>query len=178
MQKKTRIALAATAAVMLAVGGVAGLARADKGGMMGRGHGHHTMMSNMAERYDANQDGKITQEEIDQNRAAWLTGADADKNATLSLDEFKILWLKAKQQEMVREFQFFDRDGNGQVTGDEYKAPMAGLVADMDQNQDGALSKDDHQRREGRGHRWMRHGQGAGPAPMEGEGENGGAGQQ
>ena len=161
MQKKTKIALAATAAVLLAAGGVAGLARADMGGGMGHGmgRGHGSMMSNMAERYDANTDGKITQEEIDQNRAAWLAEADADKNATLSLDEFKILWLKAKQQEMVREFQVFDRDGNGQVTGDEYKAPMAGLVADMDQNNDGALSKDDHQRRQGRGHRWMRHGQ-------------------
>ena len=106
----------------------------------------------MMERYDANKDGKLTQEEIDQNRTAGSANSMPTRMPRLSLDEFKTLWLKARNEEMVREFQYFDRDGNGQVTLDEYKQPMAGLVADMDQNGDGALSKDDHpQRGEGRG---------------------------
>jgi len=156
MQKKTKIGLAAGAAILLAGGAAAGLAQAD--GMMGgmghgmwHGRGHGFMMTSMAERYDANKDGKITQDEIDQNRAAWLAEFDADKNGTLSLDEFKNLWLKARQEEMVREFQYFDRDGNAQVTLDEYKSPMSGIVAEMDRNNDGALTRDDHRMMRGRG---------------------------
>lgn len=156
MQKKTKIGLAAGAAVLLAAGAAVGLAQAD--GMMGgmghgmwHGRGHGFMMTNMTERYDANKDGKITQDEIDQNRAVWLAEFDADKNGTLSLDEFKNLWLKARQEEMVREFQYFDRDGNAQVTLDEYKSPMAGIVAEMDRNNDGALTRDDRRMMQGPG---------------------------
>ena len=159
MQKKTKMALAATALVLVAAGGIAGLAHAGRdGGMMGMGRHHGHMMMDMAERYDTNKDGKITQDEIDKNRADWLAEFDADKNGTLSLDEFKGLWLKARQELMVREFQEFDRDGNAQVTPDEYKSPMAQIVSNMDQNNDGALSKDDRQAmmdRHGRGRHKM-----------------------
>lgn len=159
MQKKTKMALAATALVLVAAGGIARLAHAGRdGGMMGMGRHHGHMMMDMAERYDTNKDGKITQDEIDKNRADWLAEFDADKNGTLSLDEFKGLWLKARQELMVREFQEFDRDGNAQVTLDEYKSPMAQIVSNMDQNNDGALSKDDRQAmmdRHGRGRHKM-----------------------
>jgi hypothetical protein len=140
MRKKTKIALAAGAAGLLAVGGIVGIANAGRGFAMG---GPHHMMTQMAERYDANKDGKLSQEEIDQNRTTWHGEFDADKNASLSLEEFKGLWMKANQQRIVREFQDFDRDGNAQVTLDEYKAPMARMVAGMDHNNDGVLSKDD-----------------------------------
>ena len=153
MQKKTRIAIAACAASVLAVGGIAGLARADMGWR--HGAGHHMMMEQMAERYDANNDGKISQAEIDQNRTERLAEFDADKNGSLSLEEFKGLWLKANQDRMVREFQEFDRDGNAQVTLEEYKAPMAQTVAEMDRNNDGVLSKDDRPSMEGRRHHGM-----------------------
>jgi Ca2+-binding EF-hand superfamily protein len=182
MQKKTKLFLAAGAVAVLAIGGVASLASAEMGGghgrrMGGHGGGHHGMMGmQMMERYDANKDGKLSQEEIDTNRTSWHGEFDGDKNATLSLDEFKSLWLKARQEDMVREFQQFDRDGNGQVTLDEYKQPMAGMVANMDHNNDGVLSKDDRQHMKGkRGDRMRRHGQGQGmgmgdvPAPAETE---------
>ena len=185
MQKKTRIWLAGGAVSLAAIAGIATLAHADMDGGMGGGWGHHMrgMMGHgmggggqmMMERYDANKDGKLTQDEIDQNRAQWLAEFDAGKNGTLSLDEFKNLWLKARNEEMVREFQFFDRDGNGQVTGDEYKAPLADLVANRDRNGDGALSKDDRpQRGEGRGDHMRRHmgqgmDQGDGQGMMDGD---------
>ena len=162
MQKKTKMALAAGALVLVAAAGIAGLARADMGGgMMGMGRHHGQMMMDLAERYDTNKDGKITQDEIDKNRADWLAEFDADKNGSLSLEEFKGLWLKARQEQMVREFQEFDRDGNAQVTLDEYKGPMAQIVANMDQNNDGALSKEDRQAMMARfGHRWHKMGPG------------------
>jgi hypothetical protein len=185
MQKKTKLWMTGGAIGLLALGGVAGLASADMGGMgggmggghgmwgMGGGHGdrHGGGMTMMFERYDTNKDGKVTQQEIDDNRAQWYAEFDADKNSGLSLDEFKNLWLKARNEMMVREFQFFDRDGNGQVTIEEYREPLSDMVANRDRNGDGALSREDRaQRGEGRHHRW-RDGRG------EGQGQGMGMGQ-
>ena len=139
MQKRTKIALIALAG-LVAVGGVAAASQGWKHGMRGQGHMEFT---ELAERYDADKDGKISQTEIDTNRANWLTEFDADKSGSLALAEFQNLWLKAQNQRMVREFQRFDTDANGQVTMEEYKNPLAGIVARMDSNQDSALSKDD-----------------------------------
>lgn len=156
MQKRTKIALVAVAGLVL----VGGAAFAQKGWEHGfRGHGPMGM-AQMAERYDANKDGKLSQEEIDTNRTSWLTEFDADKSGALALPEFQNLWLKARNQQMIREFQQFDRDGNGQVTLDEYKLPLARIVAEMDNNNDKVLSGEElfpH-------HRWNseRHG-GMGP---------------
>ena len=44
---------------------------------------------------------------------------------------------------MVWEFQSFDQDGNGQVTLDEYKLPLAKFVAEMDRDNDKAVSGDE-----------------------------------
>lgn len=165
MQKKTMLMVGAAA--LIALGGIAGLANAHMGGKgwgggYGHGRGGGMMGQEMMTRYDADKDGKITQQEIDQNRTQWHGEFDADKNASLSLQEFQALWLKARGDMIVREFQMFDRDGNGQVTLEEYQAPMAGMVARRDLNGDGALSPDDRGRR-GERHRW-REGRG-----MEGE---------
>jgi hypothetical protein len=154
MQKKTKIGLAASVIGLAALGGVAGLALAD------RGEGHSgwrrgPMMMHMTERYDADKDGKVSQSEIDANRTAWHGEFDADKNANLSLAEFEPLWLKARREEMVREFQNFDRDGDGQVTLDEYKAPMAGMVARMDRDGDGMMGQGDAPGRHGKRRQMM-----------------------
>lgn len=168
MQKTKKIAVIAGLAGLVGLGTLGSLALADGGpgdgmgcGMrhgMGRGMGPGgaMMARHLIQRYDANKDGKVSQEEIDTNRTQWLAEFDADKNGTLSLEEFEKLWLKARFERMVREFQRFDRDGNGQVTLDEYKDPTADLVANGDRNDDGFLSREDRpQRGEGRG--W-RHG--------------------
>jgi Ca2+-binding EF-hand superfamily protein len=178
MQKKTKLMLAVGTLSLLAIGGVAGLASADMGGHrmwgghgMGHGKGGGMMGVQMMERYDANKDGKVSQEEIDQNRTSWHGEFDGDKNATLSIDEFQNLWLKARREQMVREFQEFDRDGNGQVTLEEYNQPMAGIVANRDRNGDGFLSRDDRrQRGEREGRRHERRGMGEGMGQGMGEG--------
>ena len=196
MQKRTKLLLAGGAAAMLTLGGLAGLAQADmdegmaggRCGMgmgmgVGEGRGHGMMGRHMMERYDADKDGKVTQAEIDRNRQQWLSEADADKNGTLSLDEFKVLWLKARNEMMVREFQFFDRDGNGQVTIEEYQGPMAGIVADRDRNDDGSLGADDRTAAGGNAGerpRWRhlhgRMGHGMGNGLGQGMGDGGGEG--
>lgn len=183
MRKRTMLFLGAGAAALLTLGGLAGLAQADMeagagGGRCamgaGYGRGHGVMGQQLMERYDANKDGKVTQAEIDQNRQQWLTDADADKNGTLSLDEFRQLWTKSRNEMMVREFQFFDRDGNGQVTIEEYKGPMANVVTDRDQNDDGSLGADDRPG-PGEGRGW-RHGRMMGEGRGEGMGQGMGQG--
>jgi Ca2+-binding EF-hand superfamily protein len=139
MQKSTKIVLVAVAGLAV----IGGAAFAQKGWRHGFG-GHGGMgFEQMVERYDANKDGKISQEEIDANRTSWLTEFDGDKSGSLALSEFQNLWLKARNQQMVREFQQFDRDGNGQVTLDEYKLPLSKIVAELDQDKDSALSDDE-----------------------------------
>ena len=77
MQRKTKIIAAAAAAVLLTLGGLAGLASADMGhgyGMMGggmgggcqggKGRGHGMMGQQMTERYDADKDGKLDRSEL------------------------------------------------------------------------------------------------------------------
>ncbi len=178
MHKNTKLILAVGAVALLSAGGVAGLANADmRGHRMGHGMGGGMMGPKMMERYDANKDGKISQEEIDQNRSSWHGEFDTDKNATLSIDEFQALWLRARREQMVREFQQFDRDGNGQVTLDEYKGPLSGIVANRDRNGDGFLSRDDRPRRGDReGRRGMGHGPGMGHGMGQGMGQGMGEG--
>ena len=138
-------------------GGGYGMHGGGKHGGWGRHHGkHHGGMRGhraqmMMERYDADKDGKLTQEEINSNREAWLKEFDANNDGKLSLDEFKQLWLKARAERIVRAFQRFDRDGDAGVTLEEYQRPLADIVERMDRNGDGALSKDDR-----RGHRKWR----------------------
>lgn len=138
------LALGGAAVAGLSLLVAAGIAYAD------RGHGwrHGAGMMNMAERYDANNDGKVNQEEIDSNRTQWHVEFDKDKSGDLNLAEFEQLWLKARREEMVREYQDFDRDGDGKVTGEEYKKPMSNTVANMDRNGDGVLSQEDRRRRD------------------------------
>jgi Ca2+-binding EF-hand superfamily protein len=171
MQTKSKIALGAAAIAGLAgIIGLAQFANADRGGWGGHGGRGHGMMMNMAERYDTNKDGSISQEEIDANRTATHGEFDADKNNALTLKEFEGLWLKARNQMMVREFQRFDRDGDGNLTLEEYQTPMKDMVARMDQNGDKVLNMDDHkQMRMGHGKRRMHGGGPEGPAEEGGE---------
>jgi hypothetical protein len=150
------IALVATGlAALTGLGFLAGDAAADQSGQRYGHHGQHGMSERIrefAERYDANKDGKISQQEIDQNRAAWHAEFDLDKDLVLTLQEFERLWLKARHVQMVREYQLFDRDGDGKVTVEEYKRPLAEIVERRDRNGDGVLNKEDRPRR-GPGHR-------------------------
>jgi Ca2+-binding EF-hand superfamily protein len=146
MQRKTKIWVATCATAVLGISAVAGTAVADRGHHQGMGR-----IMSMMERYDANKDGSLSQEEIDTNRTQWHGEFDADKTGDLSLAEFEALWLKARREMMVREFQEFDRDGDGKLTLDEYKAPLAMLVTRMDANNDGLLNRQDRMRRRGGG---------------------------
>jgi Ca2+-binding EF-hand superfamily protein len=147
MERFAKIWLATGATALIGAVAVAGAALADRGGHHGMREGSGIMA--MMERYDANKDGNLSQEEIDTNRTQWHGEFDKDKSGDLSLAEFEALWLKARREMMVREYQEFDRDGDGKVTLDEYRAPLNMLVTQMDRNGDGVLNREDRKHRRG-----------------------------
>lgn len=163
MQRRTTLFIALGAAGVLGLAAVADSAFADRKGGHGMHRGSHHGMAghirSMAERYDLDEDGAITQEEIDRNRAEWHAEFSGDADA-MTIEQFQDLWLRARREQMVREFQRFDRDGDGEITLEEYQRPMDGFVERFDRNDDQALSRDDMQRR-GKHHRGGRSERGA-----------------
>jgi Ca2+-binding EF-hand superfamily protein len=157
--------------IILAAALVGGAALATVPAIAGGGH-RGPGGPNLIQQFDTNDDGKLTQAEIDAARQARVTEFDADKNGALSLEEYQALWLDAMQRAMVRAFQAHDADGDGSVTIVEFQARFADIVEDLDRNGDGELTRDEL-RRPGRGgpHGWGppgRHGgpeRGPGPGP-------------
>ncbi|MGI9482784.1 MAG: EF-hand domain-containing protein [Hyphomicrobiales bacterium] len=187
MHKRTKILLAIATAGNIGTVGIAGVAMADRGGWGKNYRGHHGMgmgsmgdhhsmgrggkhmVKHFRERYDANKDGKISQEEINTNRTERHKKYDANGDGKLSLEEFEGLWMEAYRKMMVRSFQFFDTDGDAQVTLEEYQAPLATVVEDRDRNGDGVLSKEDR-KRHGKHHRkWRRDRGGDGEEKKSGD---------
>ena len=68
------------------------------------------------EKYDTNNDGQISKDEINAVRADQLKKFDTNGDGVLSLEEYQALWLDQMHPLMVRSFQRFDVDGNGTVT--------------------------------------------------------------
>jgi Ca2+-binding EF-hand superfamily protein len=174
MQRRTKLLLALGAAGIFGFMAVAGSAFADRNrdhyGYRGGGY-HHGMMAgqlrSMAERYDLNQDGEITQDEIDRNRAEWHAEFSGDGDA-MTLEQFQDLWLRARHRQMVREFQRFDRDGDGRITLEEYQRPMDDFVERFDRTDDQSLSRDDFQRRGMKQRRARAERSGTGSEPQNG----------
>lgn len=121
------------------------------GGKHGR-RGRRHMMREMMRSFDANGDRRVTQEEIDAGQRDLVTRFDTDGSGSISLDEFGPMMLEVRKRSVVRGFQRFDSDGDAEMTLEEFSEPFANVVARMDRNGDGAISREDR-----RG-RWGRHG--------------------
>lgn len=131
------------------------VAQRDGHGWRGGDHGHGgwhrsgrgQRQARVFERYDTDKNGEITQSEVDAVRQAQLDKFDADKNGTLTLEEFQALWMEQHRQRMVRAFQRQDRDGNAELTAEEFNRRASKIVERMDRNGDGKLSKEDRRSR-------------------------------
>ena len=128
-----------------------------------RRHGGRRLM----ERFDADKNGKLTQDELDTGRKELLARHDGNKDGTLSVDEFGNLWLEVKRQRMVRGFQRLDKDGDASITADEFLKPFANLIAKLDRNDDGVFDNTDRRHR----YRARRSGR-INEAPRSPDGEN------
>ena len=115
------------------------------GGHHGGHHKGHRVLK-ILESYDTNGDDRLTQAEIDAARADRLARFDTDGDQQLSLEEFEALWLDAMRDRLVDRFQHLDEDGDAIITAEEFGQPFARIVQRMDQNDDGAISRDDLRR--------------------------------
>jgi Ca2+-binding EF-hand superfamily protein len=162
MQKRTKIALIAGALALAGTAGFATLATADYGrgswhggGHHWRGHGGHgyygwhkgRRIERMLERFDADKDGKLTQDELNASRKTLLERHDVDKDGKLSQAEFKALGMEVMERRMVRGFQRLDEDGDAGITLEEFQKPYSRAVERMDRDDDGAISRDDRKYR-------------------------------
>lgn len=184
-----KVGVAALIVAALATGGVAiaqdrhGFGGRD-GGFWGQGHGDRghargmgrfggfrggAGLEGLMELYDQNDDGALTQDEIDTVRAERLQQFDSNGDGSLSLEEYQALWLDAMRERMVDQFQRHDDDGDGLVTAEEFGERQAKMVARMDRNDDGKIDAEDFQRRPW-GMNGPRDGSGPGNGPRDGSG--------
>lgn len=169
MRKGKKIALMAGAFAVAGVASLSSLAVAENRGSHGghhgagkHGKGHHggyhkrgkrgdKALYRMMTRFDADKDGKLSQDEVDETRKGLHAEHDANKDGKLSLSEFETLWVDFTNRRMVRGFQRLDVDGDAVITVEEYLAPFANTVARKDRNDDNVLDANDRKRKKHRG---------------------------
>lgn len=146
MQRRYRNMAVVAGALVLAGAGVAMAGGAGWGG----GWGGHGMMGGphgggmrIFELFDTDKDGKVTAAEMIAVRDARFDRFDTNKDGMLSLDEYQALWLDAMHRDMVRQFQRHDEDGNAEVTKEEFNDRFTVMIERLDDNGDGAVTRDE-----------------------------------
>lgn len=139
-------AIAVAAGVALTEAAIANPGFGDHGGPF------RMVMLDMLGTIDTNNDGALSQEEINGAVGSRYAAFDRNKDGQLSLEEFEALWADLTRPIAVRAFQFLDPDGNAAVARPEIDRRFGTLVARFDRNKDGQLSPED--RPHGREHGW------------------------
>ena len=143
MKRLKTMTLPLALAALVAVGGTAAVSLADdRGGHEGRqGHWGRMMLTEM----DADKDGKVTSAEIAAHEAAQAAEIDADKNGTITVEELIAYHEKMRQQHMAERLKAMDRNGDGNVSVEEYEAAQTWRMARLDRNGDGQIESDEMQ---------------------------------
>ncbi len=118
-------------------------------------------------RFDIDQDGQITLDEVQSQRVAHFQEMDADQNELVSQEEFEAYRTQKReerrQQRLDEAFNAADTDGNGVLSQAEFvaaapKKPQPPQSDSAEQNDQDAVAETRQGNRSGRGH----HGMGAG----------------
>lgn len=149
MKRKTMIASMALVAVL---GTAMGASAHGFGGGKGEGRGPGAMGPRgpqvIFSEMDANDDGKVTQEEIDAFKAARFAEIDTDGNGIVSAEELAAHH-ETKQADRMKDragrmLERLDTDGDGGLSAEELAAgPEKGLIERLDTDGDGAVSEEE-----------------------------------
>ena len=143
--KKSHLAIALTGVMTASAFTTVALAK-------GQG-GHHKMMmkhEHMQERLkeaDANNDGKVSKDEMIAYKTKKFEAADTNRDGRLTQDE-AVAYHEAERERRRKErqakmFGKLDANGDGTASLEEFLAGGPGSFEDMDRNGDGFLSEDD-----------------------------------
>ena len=92
------------------------------------------------EKADANKDGHISKDEFDAAVTSKFNEYDANRDGYIDKNEFN----EHKDNKAAIEYEFLDRNKNGKLNMDEFKAGAAARYQMYDQNRDGLLSKPEY----------------------------------
>ncbi len=124
----------------------------------GKRHGMRGMQRAF-ERYDTNKDGVITQEEVDAAVVERFNDI-AGEGGTITLEQYRAAWMERSLQPRVRAFQRLDRDGDGNVTREEFDLASGRMFDRLDRDGNGELTRPTPDQsagnRQDRGQRGMR----------------------
>ena len=136
---------ATVGALMLLLGGAA----LAGGGKM-RGH--------MFDRLDANNDDRITLNEVAPFAEKRFSRFDTDGDGTVSAEEVDAHLRKHMERRRARILERFDADGNGTITKAEFSAKAEQMFERADADKDGAVTRTEakEMRRHFRAH-WRKH---------------------
>lgn len=109
--------------------------------------------------FDTNKDGAVTQAEFEAAMTNRFHTMDTDHNGVVSVTEFSHYIQQRRLEHKQARFKSIDRNGDGQVSKDEYLAYQAKKAetrfARLDKNHDGVLNTDELA---SRGFRFHHHG--------------------
>jgi Ca2+-binding EF-hand superfamily protein len=111
-------------------------------------HGNkHEMAEKLFEKFDLNNNGTISNVEIEGARKAEIAKYDANTDGKLTLNEFEGLWMSLARERMVDHFQRLDSDGDAEITDEEIAKPLNQIMSYLDRNDDGELAKNELRRK-------------------------------
>ena len=101
--------------------------------------GWNRRMAHAFERYDSNEDGVITQDEVDTVTAERFAAIVEDGDS-FDLERYRDVWMERSMRPQVRAFQRADRDGDGNITLEEYNLTSDAMFERLDRDGNGQLT--------------------------------------
>jgi len=159
-REMVRLTMALAGALALLLIAAMTFAQPDAGPGARRGHGGPPSAESILQKLDANQDGKLTEDELPESVAERIMQADADGDGAVTKEELE----QARPGRgggpggpggpggVEGLFAALDKNGDGVLTEDEVPEKLADKLAAADANGDGQVTKEElQQARPGRG---------------------------